>query len=49
MGFAPLLAVLGGGTIILMVGLIKSRFVQHHLVPLLSIVALGAISLGYRA
>jgi NADH-quinone oxidoreductase subunit N len=41
MGFAPLLAVLGGGTIILMVGLIKSRFVQRHLVPFLAIVALG--------
>ena len=41
-GFAPLLAVLGGATIILMVGLIKSRFVHHVLVPLLSIAALGA-------
>jgi hypothetical protein len=42
MGFSPLLAVLGGATIILMVGLIKSRFVQHHLVPFLGIVTLGA-------
>jgi NADH-quinone oxidoreductase subunit N len=41
-GFAPLLAVLGGATIILMVSLIRSRFVQHALVPALAIVALGA-------
>jgi NADH-quinone oxidoreductase subunit N len=40
--FSPLLAVLGGATIILMVGLIRSRFVQHHVVPFLGIVALGA-------
>jgi NADH-quinone oxidoreductase subunit N len=41
MGFAPLLAVLGGATIILMVGLIGSRFVQRTVVPLLAVVALG--------
>ena len=41
-GFSPLLAVLGGATIILMVGLVKSRFVQRHVVPFLGIVALGA-------
>jgi NADH-quinone oxidoreductase subunit N len=42
MGFSPLLAVLGGATIILMVGLSRSRFVQQHVVPFLAIVALGA-------
>ena len=42
MGFSPLLAVLGGGTIVLMLGLIKNRFVLHTLVPLLAIVSLAA-------
>jgi NADH-quinone oxidoreductase subunit N len=42
MGFSPLLAVLGGATIILMLGLIKNRFVLHTLVPFLAIVTLGA-------
>jgi NADH-quinone oxidoreductase subunit N len=40
-GFAPLLAVLGGATVILMVGLIGTPFVQRKLIPVLAIVALG--------
>ena len=40
-GFAPLLAVLGGATIILMVGLIGARFVQRTLIPILAIAALA--------
>jgi NADH-quinone oxidoreductase subunit N len=42
MGFSPLLAVLGGATIILMLGLLRSRAVQRAVVPVLAIVALGA-------
>jgi NADH-quinone oxidoreductase subunit N len=41
MGLSPVLAVLGGATIILMVALNSSRFVQRVLVPVLAIVALG--------
>jgi NADH-quinone oxidoreductase subunit N len=41
MGFSPVLAVLGGATIILLVALIGTRFVQRVLVPALAIVALG--------
>jgi NADH-quinone oxidoreductase subunit N len=40
--FSPLLAVLGGATVILMVALFRGRFVQRALVPFLAIVALGA-------
>jgi NADH-quinone oxidoreductase subunit N len=40
-GFAPLLVVLGGATLILMVGLIRSRFVYRVVVPVLAIAALG--------
>ncbi|MDQ3934960.1 MAG: NADH-quinone oxidoreductase subunit N [Actinomycetota bacterium] len=40
--FAPLLAVLAGATLILMIGLFRSRAVQHGLVPVLAIASLGA-------
>lgn len=42
MGLAPLFAVLGGAAAVLMVGLIKGPFVQRVLVPLVTVVALGA-------
>jgi len=42
MGFSPILAVLGGATIILMLGLLPGRLVQRTLMPLLAIVSLGA-------
>jgi NADH-quinone oxidoreductase subunit N len=38
---APLLALLGGATIVLMVGLLGSRWVRAQLVPALTLVALG--------
>jgi NADH-quinone oxidoreductase subunit N len=41
-GLSPLIALLGGATIVLMVGLIGSRWVRANLVPALSLVALGA-------
>ncbi|HEV2974630.1 MAG TPA: NADH-quinone oxidoreductase subunit N [Solirubrobacteraceae bacterium] len=41
-GLSPLIALLGGATIVLLVGLIRSRFVRAQVVPLLSLVALGA-------
>ena len=41
-GLSPLIALLGGATIVLMVGLIGSRWVRANLVPTLSLVALGA-------
>ncbi|HEX8714536.1 MAG TPA: hypothetical protein VF706_03120, partial [Solirubrobacteraceae bacterium] len=41
-GLSPLIALLGGATIVLMVGLIRSRFVRAQVVPLLTLVALGA-------
>jgi NADH-quinone oxidoreductase subunit N len=41
-GLSPLIALLGGAVIVLMVGLIGSRWVRSQLVPFLSLVALGA-------
>jgi NADH-quinone oxidoreductase subunit N len=46
-GLSPLLALLGGASIVLTLGLLRSRPVREGLVPLLSIVTLGAaIGLG---
>jgi NADH-quinone oxidoreductase subunit N len=42
---SPLIALLGGATIVLLVGLLGSRWVRSQLVPTLSLLALGA-SLG---
>ncbi len=44
-GLSPLIALLGGATIVLLVGLLGSRWIRSHVVPALSLVALGA-SLG---
>ncbi len=44
-GLSPLIALLGGAVIVLLAGLIGSRWVRSQLVPALSIAALGA-SLG---
>jgi NADH-quinone oxidoreductase subunit N len=41
-GLSPLIALLGGAVIVLMFGLIGSRWVRSQLVPFLSLVALGA-------
>jgi NADH-quinone oxidoreductase subunit N len=41
-GLSPLIALLGGAVIVLMVGLLGSRWVRSQLVPTLSLVALGA-------
>ena len=41
-GLSPLIALLGGATTVLLVGLIRARWVRAHLVPALSLVALGA-------
>jgi NADH-quinone oxidoreductase subunit N len=41
-GLSPLIALLGGAVLVLMVGLIRSRFVRAQLVPTLSLVSLGA-------
>jgi len=41
-GLSPLIALLGGAVIVLMVGLLGSRWIRAQLVPLLSLVALGA-------
>ncbi|MGH2865161.1 MAG: NADH-quinone oxidoreductase subunit N, partial [Solirubrobacteraceae bacterium] len=41
-GLSPLIALLGGAAIVLLVGLIGSRWVRAHAVPALSLVALGA-------
>ena len=41
-GLSPLIALLGGATIVLLVGLLGSRWVRAQLVPALSLVALGA-------
>src|SRR3954471_4378818 len=42
---SPLLALLGGSLVVLLVGLLRSRFVREQVVPALTVVALGA-SLG---
>jgi NADH-quinone oxidoreductase subunit N len=41
-GLSPLIALLGGAAIVLLVGLLGSRQVREHVVPALSLVALGA-------
>jgi NADH-quinone oxidoreductase subunit N len=41
-GLSPLIALLGGAVIVLLFGLIGSRWVRSQLVPALSLVALGA-------
>jgi NADH-quinone oxidoreductase subunit N len=40
-GLSPLIALLGGATIALLVGLIRARWVRAQLVPTLSLIALG--------
>jgi len=39
---SPLLATLGGGAFVLLVGLLRARFIRERLVPALAIVAFGA-------
>ncbi|HWX96873.1 MAG TPA: NADH-quinone oxidoreductase subunit N [Solirubrobacteraceae bacterium] len=39
---SPLIALLGGAVIVLLVGLLGSRWIRSHVVPALSLVALGA-------
>jgi NADH-quinone oxidoreductase subunit N len=39
---SPLIALLGGATIVLLVGLARTRWIRAHVVPTLSLVALGA-------
>jgi len=41
-GLSPLIALLGGATIVLLVGMIGARWARAQLVPALSLVALGA-------
>jgi NADH-quinone oxidoreductase subunit N len=41
-GLSPLIALLGGATIVLLFGLLGSRWVRAQLVPALSLGALGA-------
>jgi NADH-quinone oxidoreductase subunit N len=41
-GLSPLMALLGGAAIVLLVGLLGSRWVRSQLVPALSLLALGA-------
>jgi NADH-quinone oxidoreductase subunit N len=41
-GLSPLIALLGGATIALLVGLIRTRWVRAQLVPAISLIALGA-------
>jgi NADH-quinone oxidoreductase subunit N len=41
-GLSPLIALLGGAAIVLLVGLLGSRWVRSQLVPALSLLALGA-------
>ncbi len=38
---SPLLALLGGALVVLLVGLLRSRFVRHQVVPFLTLVAFG--------
>src|SRR5580698_6262203 len=40
-GLSPLIALLGGAVLVLMVGLIRSRFVRTQVVPALTLLALG--------
>jgi NADH-quinone oxidoreductase subunit N len=41
-GLSPLIALLGGAVVVLLVGLLGSRWVREHVVPALSLFALGA-------
>jgi NADH-quinone oxidoreductase subunit N len=41
-GLSPLIALLGGATVVLMVGLMRSRVVREHVVGLLSLATIGA-------
>jgi NADH-quinone oxidoreductase subunit N len=41
-GLSPLIALLGGATVVLLVGLLGPRRVREHVVPALALVALGA-------
>jgi NADH-quinone oxidoreductase subunit N len=41
-GLSPLIALLGGAVVVLLVGLLGARWVREHVVPALSLVALGA-------
>src|SRR5205807_9651307 len=41
-GLSPLIALLGGATIVLLVGLLGPRWVRAHVVPALTLVALAA-------
>ena len=41
-GLAPLFAVMGGSIVVLMCALLRSRFVHRTLIPVLTVVALGA-------
>ncbi|MGH3101076.1 MAG: hypothetical protein ACRDPU_08780, partial [Thermoleophilia bacterium] len=44
---SPLIALTAGACIVLMVGLLRSAFVRRHVVPFLTLVALGTtIGLG---
>jgi len=46
-GFSPILALIGGGLVCLLTGLLRSRFAREQLVPLLALAAFGAaIGLG---
>jgi NADH-quinone oxidoreductase subunit N len=46
-GLSPIVALLGGATIVLLAGLMRARFVRENVVPLLTIAAFGAaIGLG---
>jgi NADH-quinone oxidoreductase subunit N len=40
--FSPLLALAGGGVIVLIVGLLPSRLVRHRVVPVLTVIAFAA-------
>jgi NADH-quinone oxidoreductase subunit N len=41
-GLSPLIALLGGAVVVLLVGLLGTRWIREHAVPALSLVALGA-------
>ena len=39
---SPLMALLGGGVVVLLLGLMRSRFVREHVVPFLALASFGA-------
>jgi len=41
-GLSPLIALLGGAVVVLIIGLLGAEWARHHLVPFLSLLALGA-------